>query len=224
MLIIVFAMLSSCGKKTDWDIYALKGKVKTYVENYYEPEIKFGEWKQGEAAEYGNYSVNFDDEGTYQRMDYLDKNGELTERAIPKWDNGKIIEEVTYDKDGAFKSETKYTYISDSKLEFTNYDEDGNIKVQGTTFLEDHRIVRRDHKIFTNGKVTYEIRVNYECNEKGHVSSMKQTDEDGKITISKFEYLEFDDQNNWTKRLDYLGDDSKTPTKIVIRTYDYYEN
>ena len=38
----------------------------------------------------------------------------------------------------------------------------------------------------------------------------------------KYEYLSFDENKNWTKRLDYDSEEGKEPENIVIREYEYY--
>ena len=100
ILIIVFAMLSSCGKKTDWNLYDVNGKVKKFVEMHYEPETKFGEWNKGEPIEFGNYSVAFDADGNFEVEDFIGKNGKMKERSIPKKEYGEIKEISSYDQKG----------------------------------------------------------------------------------------------------------------------------
>ncbi|WP_298512926.1 hypothetical protein [uncultured Kordia sp.] len=226
VLIIVFTLFSSCSQKTetDWSVYELKGKVKKYVERNYEPETKFGEWYAGEQYEYGNHSVAFDSNGNYTKIDFINEKNELRKRTIPKRENGKVIEEFKYDEDGQLEKVAKCKYLSDSKVEYILYDEDGKEVGSGKTFLENGRISRRDYKEFSDGKTIFEIRMKFKHNEDGLVSALEQTDEDGNVENYRYEYLEFDDQNNWTKRLNYNVDDSKMPERLVIRNYDYYEN
>jgi len=223
LLITAFGILTSCARKTDWDLYALEGKVKTYMESYYEPEMKFGEWVKGKPEKFRNYSVDFNTDGIYTGMDFLDDNNELRERLIAKSENGKLQEELRYGKDGEYIGETKFNYMSDSKLEFTSYDKNGEIIAQGTSFLENDKVIRRDYKVIDDGKVSFEFRMQFEYNEKGDIKSMREETEDGEVKKYAHKYLEFDDQNNWIKRLDYVDDISETPDKIIIRSYEYYK-
>ncbi|MCH2194300.1 hypothetical protein [Kordia sp.] len=110
-----------------------------------------------------------------------------------------------------------------TKVEFTTYNPKGEEVGAGKTFLKNGKLVRRDHKTFTNGKVTYEFRVKFQYDENGQVHTIQETNEDGEVKKYTYKYLEFDDQNNWIKRLDYVDDISETPQKLVTRTYTYYE-
>lgn len=223
MLIVVFGMFSSCENKTDWSLYALEGKVKKYTENYYEPETKFGEWQKGKPQEYGNYSVTFDTGGMYNGMDFLDENNELRERLIAKIENGKVLEELRYDKDGKSVGVTKFTYLSDSNFEFISYDQDGEIIGEGTSFLENDKVIRRDYKVINKGKISIEFRTTFEYNTKGNISALYQKDEKGDTTSYTYKYIEFDEKKNWIKRLDYSQENNEIPEKVVVRTYEYYE-
>ena len=223
VLFVVFGMLSSCETKTDWSLYALNGKVKKYAENHYEPETKFGEWQKGKPQEYGSNSVTFDTSGMYNGMDFLDENNELRERLKAKVENGKILEELSYDKDGKLTGETKFTYLSDSDIEFVRYDQKGEITGEGTSFLENGKVIRRDYKVIDKGEALIEFRMRFEYNTKGDISKSYQEDEDGNITSYTYEYVEFDEKKNWIKRLDYSKENSETPEKVVFRTYEYYD-
>lgn len=208
--------------KTDWALYELNGKVKTYTENYYKAVEKFGEWQAGNPEDYRNYRVNFSADGMYKQMDFLDKENTLRQRMVPKHKDGKVTEELMYDEEGELQSKTVYNHISDTKFEFTSYDIHGKETAKGECFLKDDRVIRRDYKILDNGRVLQEIRIKFNFNAEGLPSSLEQTNPDGTVSKNAFKYIEFDDQNNWTKRLDYASEDSKTPDMIVIRTYEYY--
>ncbi|MEM6718138.1 MAG: hypothetical protein AAF611_02380 [Bacteroidota bacterium] len=224
LLLVTALVLSACSNssKTDWDLYELNGKVKTYLESYFEPVQKFGEWQTGKPQEFGNYSVTFTEDGTYKQMDFFEKNNKLRERVIAKQENGKVVEELKYNEDGDFRGKTSYTYLSDTKVEFVSYDENGEEIAMGKTYLKDGKIVRREFKTLYNGRIEYELRVKFMYDANGRSTAIEQSYGEGESKTTKFEYLEFDKQNNWTKRLDFVDDNTETPEKIVTRTYEYY--
>ncbi len=225
ILFIAFAMLSSCAKKTHWSSYELHGEVKKYTENQYEPVKKLGEWHKGESLGYQSFSKSFSEEGDFERADFFDKNNKLLTYMIPKKENGKIVEEVTYDVAGEFQVKTVYTYLSETKIEFTSYasykDELVEVAV-GTLYLKNGKRIRRDFKTLHDGEVEYEVSMKFLYTKNGMTSGIEKTYPDGNSVTVKLQYLEFDDQNNWTKRLDYSSKEDTIPKKIVIRTYEYY--
>ena len=219
-------MLNSCVEQTEWTKYGLNGKVKTLVENQYEPVEKSGKWQQGAPTRFGNYSLIFSEKGDHERTNFFDENNKIRYYLISKIENGKMVEESRYDAEGKFQGINKYTHTSDTKIEFTSYEpyEGELIEVsKGTDYLKDGKPVGSDLKTLYNGEVNYEVQKKFLYDENGFLVGIKKSFPVGDDEIEKFEYTEFDDQNNWTKRLYYEDEDSKTPHKIIIRSYEYYK-
>ncbi|WP_298512931.1 hypothetical protein [uncultured Kordia sp.] len=224
ILISAFIMLSSCtNKKTDWDLYELKGKVKTYNENHYNPVEKSGEWQKGKPLGYGSSSVSFTKEGDHERIDIFDKNNDLSAHQISKKENGKMVEELKYDAKGNSEGITKYTYLSETELEFVSYDPDGNEVGTGKLFYKDGKIIKRNFKTLYKGRVEFEVEMKFLRDENGMTTAIEKKYPDGGVVTTKFEYVEFDEHDNWTKRFSYTPEDSERPEKIAIRTYEYYK-
>ena len=79
------------------------------------------------------------------------------------------------------------------------------------------------YQTFEENKVKEEYTVVFEYDKDGNLVSQKRTDKKGEIAyFFKFEYLAFDENKNWTKRLDYDSEEREEPKKIVIREYEYY--
>lgn len=223
VILIIIGFLSSCSNNNDWNRFGLNGKIKTYLERYYEAEKKFGEWENGDIEYYGHNRVFFDSEGNYQWIEYLDDDNELSGKLIPKRENEDIIEEVHYDEDGKLNRKTKIIHNSKDELEFIAYNEEGEKTTQGKSYFANNRIIKQQYQTFEDNKVKEEYTVVFEYDKDGNLVSQKQTDTKGEITyFLKFEYLAFDENKNWTKRLDYDSEEGAEPENIVIREYEYY--
>lgn len=222
-LFILTGLLISCSNQSDWNRFGLNGKVKSYLERYYEVEKKFGEWENGDIKYYGHNRFKFNEKGNYIVIEYIDDDEELTNKMIPKYENGKVIEEVYYDGDGDLVSKIKIEHIITNELAFKSFDEDGKKTIQGKTFFKNNKVIKQVYNTFDDLKVDDEITVIFEYNKNGQLTSRKVTNKKGEIKFyKKFEYLEIDDKGNWVKRLDYDYEDDEEPENIVIREYEYY--
>lgn len=223
VMLIIIGFLASCSNNNDWNRYGLNGKIKTYLERHYEAEMKFGEWENGDIEYYGHNRVSFDNKGNYKWIEYLNEDNELSNKIIPKRENGDVIEEAYYDEDGELISKIKIIRNSKDELEFIAYDEDGEKSTQGKSYFDNNRVIRQEYQTFEDNKVKEEYTVVFEYDKNGNLISQKQTDKKGEITYYlKFKYLAFDENKNWTKRLDYDSEEGEEPEKIVIREYEYY--
>lgn len=98
------------GKKTGWETYDLKGKVREWVEIDYHVKNNDGVIIK-EITQKTIYKYN--ENGKMIDKTRYDKNGVLFDKYIPKCDdNGNAIERATYDEKGTlsyFKT-SSYTY------------------------------------------------------------------------------------------------------------------
>ncbi len=223
LLLMTIAILTSCSNNSDWNRFGLNGKVKTYLERKYEAEKKFGEWENGDREDYGNNRIFFDIEGNYQCAEYLDKDNGLLGKFIPQRENGEIIEEIYYNKDGKLINKIKNIHNSKDEFEFIVFNKDGEKTTQGKYYFVNNRCVKKEVQTFEEDKVKEEYSVVAEYDKKGHQISEKHTDKKGEITyFMKFKYIDFDKNNNWTKRFGYGSEEGEEPENIFIREYEYY--
>lgn len=223
LLLITFGILTSCSNSNDWNKFGLNGKVKTYLERNYEAEKKFGEWENGDIENYGHTRVFFDSDGNYQWIEHLDDNNELSGKHIPKRENGDVIEQAYYDKDGELNGQSKIIHNSKDELEVIEYNKDGEKILKGKIYITNNRVIKHQYHTFEDNEVKEEYIIVFEYDKDGNKVSEKQTDKKGVITyFSKFEYLAFDENKNWTKRLNYDSEESEEPKNIEIREYKYY--
>ena len=223
LVLVTFGLLTSCSSKNDWDTFGLKGKVRTFSAQLYDAESKFGVWKPGNKQSFGHTVISFDRYGNYTSLDYMDENGQLTTKEIPKRENGQLVEANYYDGDGALISRSKVTHLSDEETKFVGYDATGEKSSAGTFYFRDGRMVKQLLQIFSDGEISQELTNEMTYNEEGNLISQKQTDQNGEIVFHlRFEYLDPDDQQNWTKKLQYNAEKEGEPENITIFEYEYY--
>lgn len=222
-LAMVFGMLSSCAKKTDWKEFGLYGKVKTYTENHYKVEKKSGEWQKGNPTEDENMKVYFNRDGNYELIEFMSAENSISEKSVPKRKGGKIVEELLYNANGDVLSRIEIKNQTDTKIESISFDKNGKKDSRGTTFLEDDMVVREEIEFISNDYGNTKIIAEYKYDENRNITSHKQISEEGEIMLyNRFRFIEFDDHNNWTKRLEYSYKASNIPQKMTIRVYEYY--
>lgn len=223
LFLISSGLFISCSKNNDLNSFGLKGNVNTYLEKYYEPVMKFGEWGKGKIKNFGHNKYSFDKTGNYQWIEFLDDSNQLSYKLIPTREDGKIVEESYYDNDGSLLLKSKFTHISNSEFKFITYNKEGNKTSQGRALYMNNKIKYQDFQSFENNKIVDEYKTTFEYDKYGNLLSRKRSNKKGEITyFIKFKYLSFDKNNNWTKRLEYDSEKSEEPNTIVIREYDYY--
>ena len=221
-LLILISACSGGASGTDWDRMALNGKVKSFEENSHETEMKSGEWQVGQPRPYGRGITHFDTNGNFLSSEVYDNELGLVFSYKSKIVEGIVTEEASYDKDGNLRGKTVLDRKSASKLVFMNYDLDGNKTGEGVTLMENGLIVKQEVEYLLDDGSTDKFITTYQHDENGNVIRQKQTNKAGDLTFDfRYEYLEFDEQNNWTKKLEY-SEDVEEPGGIVIRKYEYY--
>jgi hypothetical protein len=223
IFLVISGFITSCSKICDWNRFGLKGKVKVYFEKHYKPQMKFGQWENGDVEYFGHNKVSFDSDGNYQWIDYLDSDFKLLGKVIPSREKGEILDESYYDYEGKLFSKTNFTTNSNNELELSGYDKDGNKIFQGKSIFKNGRIHITENQTFKDGKIVNELKITFEYDNDGNLISQKHTNKSGKIMYyTKYKYLSFDKYNNWIKRLDYDSENGKEPKAIEIREYEYY--
>ena len=90
--------------------------------------------------------------------------------------------------------------------------------------MENGLVVKQEVDFYDGEELMDHFVSTYEHDDKGNVLVQTQADQDGENAFYyRFEYIEFDQQNNWTKKLQYDSKDAKEPVGLVIRTYQYFE-
>ncbi|PTX60890.1 hypothetical protein C8N46_10546 [Kordia periserrulae] len=222
---ILMILLNSCTRVlTEWEKYGLKGNVKSMKEEDFEVIEESENWDIGPKMEYG-YVINFDKEGYYENLVYHDSKGNFIEKYIPKRKGRKIYEELRYDENNEITRKILVTYSSNKKRKYKILKADGELLSKNISYVENKLVSRREIYVydesFENDQLKFISEFTYDDNQ----NLIKYLQFTGKEETASYtyKYLEFDDQGNWTKRLEYnTQNDSSTPDKITIRTYEYY--
>lgn len=218
LLIIGLILICSCKKNNSWNAMGLNGKVKSIIEKHYEVENKFGEWTHTDLLYDGHNKTLFDKKGYYQSIDYFDYENNLIERLIPKRDNeGFITAKNIYNKEGKLVEKIKLNHSAKELVEVTIFDKEGQKTIQSKLFHKNNKIIREEYQIFAENKIQDEFTRTFAYDKNQKLISITTINNKGDIIQStKFEYLSFDEYNNWVKQVAFGSDDEENPNKIVI--------
>ena len=196
-----------------------KGKVKSVTLRTYEAESKFGEWEAGDPT-YPHYKINFDANGLYQEYISYYIDGSLLGKEIPVYKNNKFVEAIWYDEEGQFEEKTKRNKTSKNETEVEVFNkQDEKIRSSKRT-LRNGYVTKSSSTYFKDGKEDGIYTALFELDKDGNSISQKNLDEKGEVKFhATFEYLEFDQKGNWTKR---LTTDADGDSEISIREIEYY--
>ncbi|WP_298512924.1 hypothetical protein [uncultured Kordia sp.] len=227
IVFIICILLASCSNTTSTDLvkFGIRGNVKSFTEQNYEPIIEAGKWAKGELVAYGNHTTFFDVDGNYTERQGFDTEGKPSEKIIVKRAHGKLVEEIIYDANKAILGKIVIHTDTGKKLVYSTHDKDGTETLKGTMWYENGQLQKQDFEFFDRKETEDKVVTVFKYDKKGNMSHQIQLDTKGDTTsVQKFEYVEFDNHENWTKRMEYPFKDSDAPDRIVIRTYEYYEN
>lgn len=190
VMVCAIGMFTACkenSEKTSLERDNLHGKVKSAKVSFYEAQVKFGEVQAGELK--GNYKhplyydwgegciivTNYDENGMSTCTDYYDDDMELAGKSVYTFENRKLIDWKSYDKDGELVVEnmivfdentgkekeqflTLYLkYDSSSYHYLFTYDNEGTL--HGEAYKKDSLTDKWSYKqVKNNGKLQKAIR------------------------------------------------------------------
>jgi hypothetical protein len=196
-----------------WSILSLSSIVKSYTENGYTTENKFGTWNP-------IYQV-------YQTKVLFDENGLIKE--IEDYNpERKSKDSKTNIKADELIGKTIYQSISHDSISVVKYNSTGlPSKKYFIYFLNDTTVlVEKDKFILENYKLAKmvppresDLKKLWIYTDNGLISNVKKTTSKKTEILNRYEYLEYDIYGNWTKRLEFGS--SSNPDFIVIREYKY---
>ena len=222
MIALLVGVITSCSKtNNDWNREGLKGKVESYTQKYEGATEKFGEWVA--SSDYGNYvKVTFNETGNRVQTEEFDDN-RLIDKSILKSEDGKIIEESKHYNDGELFEVIKSTYLPKDKVEKVGYYPDGRIASVKTEYYKNDRLAKVEERdIEDKSKIYFTTTYKYD-KDKNVIKRENKHHEPKETYVYDYEYIEFDDIGNWTKRLEYPSDSrSAINTFITIREFTYF--
>lgn len=221
-LLTVFIVSCSSNNDNDWKRNGLNGKVKSCFEKVYKVENKFGEWTKGDIEYYGHNKLLFTQNGSYKSFEIYDNAGNLFMKSATKYENNLLVEETIFDQNGKLLNTTKFNHISNRKLEYQTYN-NGEMSAKAESFLSDGKITNGSITTFENKKATNEKKYTYDYDSNGNLLTKIYLNEKGEISsYERYELIEYDKQNNWTKKLLYRSEAAKSPENMIIREIEYY--
>lgn len=204
VLVLFTITLSSCSDKDERKIWwGFNGNVKTSTERVYNSMLKFNDvW---------SYTVEFDKKGLFigakTSVPFLN----LETKSVPIRENGKIVAENLYEN-GELKSITTLNIISAKEFESETKDKNGKKTAYTKSVMEDgKRIMTTEEQDYTT---VQELK-------NGNLISVKRIKEGEVDFYERYEYVEFDEHNNWIKKLTYKDNETE-PDSVTIRKIEYY--
>ena len=145
------------------------------------------------------------------RVEYDEKSSHRKDKF--EFDGNKIVYEVLYDEDGDKKSSSRYTYNDDDLLiKYVVNGRDNSYKME-REWSDDGLVLSYKFK-----STYFQEKCTYEYDEDNHCVKMTRKS-DGEKEITRYKYLEYDEEGNWTKRL--ISVDGE-PSSIEEREIAYY--
>jgi len=213
----LIAILSACsGGDSDLAKSGLKGNISSVIEHQFEAVHKDDGWVEGRPGMYGHRIIQYDAEGNYVKSLALIYTGDTIGYTTVRWEDGEKVEEVFHSLVDGRTTRTIMERVNEKQVNFEVW-EGETLQFEGASYFD------------SRGRVVSQVRVvdereviNHFVYDKGLMVKSFQEELTGEITGTQlFEYIEFDDEGNWTKRLIYPTEDRIVPEVITTRTYNY---
>lgn len=130
-----------------------------------------------------------------------------------EFDGNKIVYEVLYNEDEDKKFSRRYTYNDDDLL-VKYVEKEGDHSYKNEYEWSDDGLLLSYKFKGTHSQLKY----TYEYDEDNHCVKITRKS-DGEKEITRYKYLEYDEEGNWTKRL--ISVDGE-PSSIEAREIEYY--
>jgi len=216
--ILVFAViLSSCSDGgSDLAIAGLNGSISSVTEQQFEAVHKDDNWVTGTPGLYGHRITEYDEEGNDVKSIALTHNGDTIGYTSVRREDGEKVEEVFHSIRDGRTTRTLMERISDEEINFEVW-EGERLHYEGASYFDSKGRLISQVRVVNEREVTN----HFEYDKEFMVKSF-QEELTGEITGTQlYEYVEFDEKGNWTKRLIYLTEDRIVPEVITTRSYRY---
>lgn len=223
-VLISILLIVSCSKNIGWKEAGLLGRVETVFDREYEPISEFGEWNGGAITKNGSHHYRkFNKDGNLIELGYVDRDSKLITKTVIHYKDKKEFERLEYNANGKMISKILVTHLKHTEKIFKIIDKEGKTKSFIKTYFEKDLPVKSVITTINGGKISEEVIVDFEYNDIGQESSIKVTNYKGIIrSHNNYEYFNFDDKGNWTKKLVYENWKKDKPSRVFLREYEYY--
>ena len=142
-----------------------------------------------------------------------------------KYVAGEMVEEIYYQRMPLTPKHSKLVPGSRTVMERVSADQ-VNFEVwqsdalvfEGATYFDSKGRIEKQVQVIKNREVMV-----HHVYEKNLMVENYQVELDGTRTATRlYDYMEFDDQGNWTVKLIYVGEEKISPEVAVTRKLEYY--
>lgn len=216
-LFVLAVLLSSCsGGNSDLAKAGLKGDVSSVIEHQFEAVHKDDGWVTGKPGMYGHRITEYDVEGKYVKSLALTHTGDTIGYTKVRWEDGEKVEEIFHSMIDRRTTRTIMERVSEQQVNFEVW-EGETLHYEGASFFDSRGRVLRQVRVVNEREV-----MNHFVYDKDLMVKSFQEELSGDVSGTQlFEYTEFDENGNWTKRLIYLTEDRIVPEVITTREYRY---
>jgi len=219
-LLIFFTLgiiLYSCSAgDSDLAKSGLNGNISAVSEHHFEAVHKDGEWVSGKPGLYGHRIIQYDSEGYYVKSIALTSDGDTIGYTTTRRENGENVEEVFHSLLDGRTTRTLMERVSEDQVNFEVW-EGETMYYEGASYFDSRGRLVSQVMVVDDRQV-----INHFVYDKGLKIKSFQEELTGEVTATQlYEYTDFDDRGNWTKRLTYPSEDRIVPEIVTLRSYKY---
>ncbi len=225
LLALFFILFSCSGETNELDRLGLKGKVKSIKEVQCDATFEDDMWVAGNNCSGGYRVINFTPQGYYTNILTFDNRNDTVGLAKIKYEAGEMVEEVYYQRmpltpkhsKMARSSRTMMDRVSPDQVNFEVWKGEA-LLFEGATYFDSKGRIEKQVQVIKDREVMV-----HHVYEKDLLVENYQMELDGTRSATQlYDYVDFDDQGNWTVKLIYVGDEKISPEVAVTRKFEYY--
>ena len=224
--LVLLSILFSCsGGNNELDRQGLKGQVKSIKEVQCDATYEDDMWVAADNCSGGYRVINFDPQGLYENILTFDNRNDTIGMAKIKYVAGEMVEEIYYQRMPLTPKHSKMVPGSRTVMERVSADQ-VNFEVwqsdallfEGATYFDSKGRIEKQVQVIKNREVMV-----HRVYKKDLLVENYQVELDGTRSATQlYDYVEFDDQGNWTVKLIYVGEEKISPELAVTRSLEYY--
>ncbi len=225
LLVFFFILFSCSGETNELDRLGLKGQVKSIEEVQCDATYEDDRWVSSNNCTGGYRVINFNSQGYYTTILTFDNRNDTIGMAQIKYEAGEMVEEVYYQRMPLTPKHSKLARGSRTIMDRVSADQvnfevwQGEALVfEGATYFDSKGRIEKQVQVIKNREVMV-----HHVYEKDLLVENYQMELDGTRSATQlYDYVDFDDQGNWTVKLVYLGEEKISPEMAVTRKLEYY--
>lgn len=213
---LILVITGCSGGDSDLAKTGLKGDISNITIYHFEAVHKNDNWEKGRPLSNGHRIMQYDAGGAYVKSFALTHEGDTLGYTIVRKENGETVEEVFHSLFNGRSTRTIMERVDERQVNFEVW-EGETLYFEGASYYD------------SRGRLVSQVRVvedrevmNHFVYDKGLMVKSFQEELNGEISGTQlYEYTEFDEKGNWTKRLVYPTEDRIVPEMITTRVYEY---